>query len=91
MSQGLETMDAERWRRVAGVVEVALELDHATRAAYLETLGWQDGDLRRRVLTVLRSMGAIESNDEIAETPRRLQKSKNRPAQASRLSLQLAS
>ncbi|MEM8996226.1 MAG: hypothetical protein AAGF23_15670 [Acidobacteriota bacterium] len=57
-------LNAERWRRVAGVVEVALELDPATRAAYLETLGRHDDDLRRRVLGVLRSMGDVASDDE---------------------------
>ncbi|MEM1181730.1 MAG: serine/threonine-protein kinase [Acidobacteriota bacterium] len=58
---------ADRWRRVSGVVEVVLELDPATRAAYLETLGRHDEDLRRRVLKVLRSMGAIDSDDELTE------------------------
>ena len=67
MAARLEEINADRWRRVAGVVEVALELDRATRAAYLETLGRQDDDLRRRVLTILRSMGAIQSDDELTE------------------------
>ncbi|MEO1083748.1 MAG: protein kinase, partial [Acidobacteriota bacterium] len=58
------TLDPERWRRVAGVVEVALELDAATRAAYLGTLSQQDEALHRQVLRVLRSMGVVGSEDE---------------------------
>ena len=67
MSGGPEEIDVVRWRRVAGIVEVALELDRATRAAYLETLGRQDEDLRRRVFAILRSMGVVQSGDELAQ------------------------
>ena len=61
--------EVKSWRRVAGIVEVVLELDRPTRAAYLETLGHQDrdGDLRRRVLTILLSMGAIQLADAPTE------------------------
>ncbi|MEM8995728.1 MAG: serine/threonine-protein kinase [Acidobacteriota bacterium] len=60
-------LDPERWRRIAGVVEVALELDSATRAAYLEMLGRSNEDLRWQVLGVLRALGVVSSSDPLSE------------------------
>ncbi|MEO1370620.1 MAG: serine/threonine-protein kinase, partial [Acidobacteriota bacterium] len=60
-------LDPERWRRIAGIVEVALELDSATRAAYLEMLGRSNEDLRWQVLGVLRALGVVSSSDPLSE------------------------
>ncbi|MEM1179379.1 MAG: serine/threonine-protein kinase [Acidobacteriota bacterium] len=61
------TLQPERWRRIAGVVEVALELDPATRSAYLEMLGRANEDLRWQVLAVLRAVGVVSSGDPLSE------------------------
>ncbi|MEM1179378.1 MAG: serine/threonine-protein kinase [Acidobacteriota bacterium] len=60
-------LDADRWRRVAGVVEVAIELDPATRAAYLESWLGRDEALHRRALQILRAMDIIAPRDEPAQ------------------------
>ena len=48
---------AERWRRIVGLVEVALDLEKPLRAAYLEAVTRQDPELRRQVHRMLRQFG----------------------------------
>ena len=48
---------AERWRRIVGLVEVALDLEKPLRAAYLEAVTRQDPELRRQVHRMLRHFG----------------------------------
>ncbi|HUP24283.1 MAG TPA: serine/threonine-protein kinase, partial [Thermoanaerobaculia bacterium] len=56
-------MDSERWRRVRGVFDEALELDPAARAAFLDSACGDDRELRREVDELL----VVDSGD--AELP----------------------
>lgn len=47
-------ISAERWRRIVGLVEVALDLEKPLRGAYLEAVTRQDPELRRQVHRMLR-------------------------------------
>jgi serine/threonine protein kinase len=48
---------AERWRRIVGLVEVALDLEKPLRGAYLEAVTRNDPELRRQVHRMLRHFG----------------------------------
>jgi serine/threonine protein kinase len=48
---------AERWRRIVGLVEMALELEKPLRGAYLEAVTRNDPELRRQVHRMLRHFG----------------------------------
>jgi serine/threonine protein kinase len=51
-------LTSERWQRIAGLVDMALELERPLRAAWLETITQRDPELRRQVYDVLRHFGA---------------------------------
>ncbi|MEM8998564.1 MAG: serine/threonine-protein kinase, partial [Acidobacteriota bacterium] len=62
-------IDSARWRRVAGVIGVVLELDAATRAAYLASLAGQNPELHGQVLGILRHVGALPSRRSPGDEP----------------------
>lgn len=53
MTDSPNALDAERWRRLADIVEAMVELEPAYRSAYLTVLARQDAALQRDALRVL--------------------------------------
>ena len=56
-SPGPPELSAERWRRIVGLVEVALDLERPLRGAYLEAVTRKDPELRRQVHKMLKQFG----------------------------------
>ena len=50
-------ISVERWRRIVGLVEVAIDLEPPLRGAYLETVTQKDPELKRQVHRMLRHFG----------------------------------
>lgn len=50
-------ISVDRWRRIVGLVEVAIDLDPPLRGAYLETVTQKDPELKRQVHRMLRHFG----------------------------------
>lgn len=50
-------ISVDRWRRIVGLVEVAIDLEPPLRGAYLETVTQKDPELKRQVHRMLRHFG----------------------------------
>ncbi|MEM1178657.1 MAG: serine/threonine-protein kinase [Acidobacteriota bacterium] len=62
-------MTPELWRRVAGVMEVTLELDKALRQVYLSSIATQEPAVAQQVRSLLVSMDEIDDGDLEPTTP----------------------
>jgi serine/threonine protein kinase len=58
-------LTSQRWQRISGLVDMALELERPLRAAWLEAITQHDPELRRQVYSILRRFGAEGFDNEL--------------------------